>query len=389
MRSLQDRGALRSARVAEAFLSIPREQFLPELARARGLGSVYADEAIVTKRDGWGRPISSSSQPAMMAAMLERLNLARGQRVLEIGAGTGYNAALLSRLVGEEGAVVSLDVDPGLAARAGEALAQAGCRVSVLVGDARQELPPGPFDRIIVTANAAAIPRIWLLSLREGGLLEVPLQLPGLASQLIAVLRRQDQRLGMIDWTWGGFMPLHGGDGGWAAPDPSLSAGGSREPLVLLQGEAVEELSDEAAGALLARLLTEEGLVLEHGDFAGGLQEAELLELYLGLAIPAPRRVRLVRSGSSHLGILHPRDWSLAAVELPPRRAGARYGWSLRSWGESPTCTSAACALRMLLRRWLNFSLERRVHPGLIAFDDGSELLTLAAEGWGEPGPAG
>jgi protein-L-isoaspartate(D-aspartate) O-methyltransferase len=100
VRRLEAGGWIRSPRVREAFLATPRELFLPEFAAREGLGAVYRDEAIVTKRARHGMPLSSSSQPAIMALMLEALEPADGMRVLEIGAGTGYNAALLAHLVG-------------------------------------------------------------------------------------------------------------------------------------------------------------------------------------------------------------------------------------------------------------------------------------------------
>ena len=101
-----------SPSVTAAFAEVPREQFVPELLEREGLEAVYRDEAVVTKRDARGMPLSSSSQPAIMAKMLELLDLRSGQRVLEIGAGTGYNAALLAHIVGPAGQVTSVDVDP-------------------------------------------------------------------------------------------------------------------------------------------------------------------------------------------------------------------------------------------------------------------------------------
>ena len=103
-----------SERVAAALRAVPRHLFLPELPPQ----AAYRDEAIVTKRDQAGQPISSSSQPAIMAIMLDQLDLAPGQRVLEIGAGTGYNAALISHVVGAQGQVTSVDIDPELVVQA-------------------------------------------------------------------------------------------------------------------------------------------------------------------------------------------------------------------------------------------------------------------------------
>ena len=87
---------IRDERIAAALRDVPRHLFLPHLPPE----DAYLDDAIVTKRDADGQPISSSSQPAIMAIMLDQLTLAPGQRVLEIGAGTGYNAALMRHLVG-------------------------------------------------------------------------------------------------------------------------------------------------------------------------------------------------------------------------------------------------------------------------------------------------
>ena len=110
-----------SERVAAALHDVPRHLFLP----GQRPEAAYRDDAIVTKRDEAGQPISSSSQPAIMAIMLDQLDLAPGQRVLEIGAGTGYNAALISHMVGPSGQVTSVDIDPELVATAREHLARA------------------------------------------------------------------------------------------------------------------------------------------------------------------------------------------------------------------------------------------------------------------------
>src|SRR5512142_2896736 len=101
--TLKKSGALKSAVVEQAFLAVPRHLFLPN----EPLERAYADIAIAVKRGEEGEWTSSSSQPAIMAIMLEQLDPRPGQRVLEIGAGTGFNAALLAHLVGPTGQVVS------------------------------------------------------------------------------------------------------------------------------------------------------------------------------------------------------------------------------------------------------------------------------------------
>jgi protein-L-isoaspartate(D-aspartate) O-methyltransferase len=112
--------------VLDAFARVPRHLFLPKVP----LESVYEDDAIVTRDDG-GIPTSSSSQPSLMARMLDRLDVRPGQRVLEIGAGTGYNAALLAALGAD---VTTVELQPDVADEARRHLAAAGLR-------ARGDLP--------------------------------------------------------------------------------------------------------------------------------------------------------------------------------------------------------------------------------------------------------
>src|SRR5688572_1535890 len=98
-------------RVIDAFARVPRHLFLPGVDPA----AVYVDDAVVTRREESGMPTSSSSQPSLMAAMLARLDVPAGARVLEVGAGTGFNAALIADLVGPEGAVTAVELQPEVA----------------------------------------------------------------------------------------------------------------------------------------------------------------------------------------------------------------------------------------------------------------------------------
>ena len=166
-----------SDRVAAALRDVPRHLFLPGLPPE----SAYRDDAIVTKRDADGQPISSSSQPAIMAIMLDQLDLAPGQRVLEIGAGTGYNAALMSHIVGSDGAVVSVDIDSEVAAQAREHLASAGYQdVTVVAADGAAGYPPSaPYDRVIATVGVSDLAPPWLDELSPGGRIVVPLDVRG------------------------------------------------------------------------------------------------------------------------------------------------------------------------------------------------------------------
>ena len=199
-----------STPVAEALRTVPRHLFLPEVsARA-----AYRDDAIVTKRAPDGQPISSSSQPTIMALMLDQLGLAPGQRVLEIGAGTGYNAALISHLVGPAGEVVSVDIDADLVQRARTSLVQAGFpQVTVVCGDGSDGFAAGaPYDRIIATVGVADLAPAWLDQLAPDGRMVMPLDLGGV--QRSVAFERADGHWVSLSAVSCGFMRLRGGSAG-------------------------------------------------------------------------------------------------------------------------------------------------------------------------------
>lgn len=171
--------------VEAAFRAVPRHAFLPGLP----LEDVYADRSIAIKLED-GVPISSSSQPAIMAVMLELLRVQPGQRVLEIGTGSGYNAALLALLVGPRGRVITIDLDPDLVAAARARLAAAGFgAVRARSGDGARGAPDeAPFDALIATVAVGGVPAAWYAQLREGGRLVMPLAL-GPSQKVVAFER--------------------------------------------------------------------------------------------------------------------------------------------------------------------------------------------------------
>ena len=168
---------IRDERIAAALRDVPRHLFLPHLPPEEA----YLDDAIVTKRDLEGQPISSSSQPAIMAIMLDQLDLAPGQRVLEIGAGTGYNAALMRHIVGPSGTVVSVDIEADLVEAAREHLASVGYPdVTVLAADGAEGYPPGaPYDRVIATVGVSDLAPAWLHQTGPDARIVVPLDVRG------------------------------------------------------------------------------------------------------------------------------------------------------------------------------------------------------------------
>ncbi len=234
-------GHLRSSRVEAAFRSVPRHLFVPEVP----LEEAYRDQVIVTK---WteGLPVSSSSQPAIMAIMLEQLGLEPGHRILEIGAGTGYNGALMAQLVGEAGTVVAVEIDEDLAASARTHLDAAGFdRVQVVHGDGGQGYTDGaPYDRIILTVGAWDIVPAWCEQLHPTGRLVLPLTLRGV--QRTVAFEAEEDHLTSVSVHDCEFMLLRGA---WAEPPRRLGLG--PDPGLYLTIRDPSSIDAEAVYALV------------------------------------------------------------------------------------------------------------------------------------------
>lgn len=221
-------------RVESALRAVPRHVFVPEAT----LEAAYENQPIVTKKDAAGLSVSSISQPSIVAIMLDQLDVAEGHRVLEIGAGTGYNAALLRHLVGPSGAVTTVDIDADIVERARRGLAAAGCAdVGVHMADGWHGwAADAPYDRIILTVGAADLSPVWWDQLSVGGVLVLPLQLRG--SQRSIAFEPADGYWESRSVTACGFIPMRGagaklsrvvslvddGPGLWVDPDQSIDA---------------------------------------------------------------------------------------------------------------------------------------------------------------------
>jgi protein-L-isoaspartate(D-aspartate) O-methyltransferase len=198
---------IRDPRIEAAFRAVPRHLFLPNVP----LEKVYSGDVIPTRLDDKGVPISSSSEVAVMAVMIEQLELAEGQRVLEIGAGTGYNAAIIAELVGEGGRVTTIDIDSEIAAEARARLDVAGYeRVRVVTADGWDGLEgEAPHDRIVLTASTGDLSPAWVDQLADDGILLVPLWMT-VGWQMLVAFRKHDGALSSVSARGGGFMALRG-----------------------------------------------------------------------------------------------------------------------------------------------------------------------------------
>jgi protein-L-isoaspartate(D-aspartate) O-methyltransferase len=201
---LRERG-ITDERVLEAMGEVPREAFVSE--RRRELA--YSDAAL---------PIGSEqtiSQPWIVAAILQALELQGDERVLEVGTGSGYSTCLLGRLAAH---VVSVERHAGLARAAAEHLAACGAHnVELMVGDGSRGVPDrAPFDAIAVHAAAPAAPPTLLAQLADGGRMVVPVaseEVPEGEREMLTLLRRHGSELETIAISPCRFVPLIGAEG--------------------------------------------------------------------------------------------------------------------------------------------------------------------------------
>jgi protein-L-isoaspartate(D-aspartate) O-methyltransferase len=198
-RQLRRRG-IGDVRVLAAMGEVPREEFVPERHRRRA----YADSALPI---GEGQTIS---QPWIVAAICQALELTGSERVLEVGTGSGYSAAILARLAAE---TIGIERHESLAAGARRVLDRLGAaNVELLVGDGSRGLPDrAPFDAIAVHATAPAPPRALLAQLADGGRLVVPIAAD--RADLLTVFRRRGDELRSEEIGPCRFVPLIGEEG--------------------------------------------------------------------------------------------------------------------------------------------------------------------------------
>lgn len=200
----------------DAITSVPRHVLVPHFylqnddgtwTRAEDWDTIYSDTTLVTTFDGQ-QAVSSSTAPSLMVRMLEALDLHDGHRVLEIGTGSGYNAAVLSHRLGSDH-VFSVDVDEGLVDRAWERLSTIGYTPTIVARDGELGLAEhAPYDRIIATCAVPEIPRAWIEQTTEGGLILADFKPGADAGNLVLLERRGHTAQGRFLPEWAGFLPM-------------------------------------------------------------------------------------------------------------------------------------------------------------------------------------
>ena len=192
-------GRIKTKKVEKAFLEIPRENFVPDEIKKYA----YKDTPL---QIGNGQTISA---PHMVAIMVEELDIKIGQKILEIGAGSGYHAAIVSKLVGKKGHVYTIERFPFLAETSKKNLEKTGItNVTVVTGDGSKGLLKyAPYDIIYVTCAAPDIPKPLIEQLKNGGKLMIPV---GRTICNLELIEKKEDKLNYKDLGGCAFVPLVG-----------------------------------------------------------------------------------------------------------------------------------------------------------------------------------
>ncbi|HEX6419042.1 MAG TPA: methyltransferase domain-containing protein [Acidimicrobiales bacterium] len=286
------------AGVAAALAAVPAASFLAGRGVRLGVPGVDGD-------GGSSRPPAAAPAPVGVASLLAMVGARPGWRVLQVGAGTGYAAALLAHVVGARGAVTAVEADPDVAVAARRALVTARVPVRVDVRGVAAGHPEGaPFDAVVVTAAVDRVPRAWFDQLRPGGRLVAPLRLSpvGTRSQAVVALRKATNGFDHLAAMPADLAPLHTGAG----------AGRTRgRPARMVVSEAADPRRDRLlvglAGPALAGLdrADRQRLAVTMLGFGRsrrlrlGRGAVDDLLAYVALALPEERLVEVSRGGGA------------------------------------------------------------------------------------------
>lgn len=359
-----------SARVLETMRTVPRHAFVPDAHPVQA----YAEDAVITKRDSGGAALSCVSAPSIVAMMLHHLDVQPGHRILEIGAGTGYNAALLAELAGPAGQVTTIDIDPQVTAAARRALDTTGHRiVRVVTGDGRHGDPDGAvYDRLVVTVGPWDLPPAWWQQLAAGGRMVVPLRWRG-QTRAIAFTRHGD-RLVSDAVELCGFVPMFG-----EGQDGERTATLDAAEQVHLTGDIDQHLDP----ALLRGVLDQPR---HHAWTPATVGDTDPFDgIWLRLTATDPTTCRLTADHPAiQAGICDPaiparspalaEGGSLAYLTLRP--ADTPHRWQLGAIGHGPAGPELAARLCGQIHAWNH---DRTAQPTITAHPAGTPTTAMDA----------
>ncbi|SHG75956.1 protein-L-isoaspartate(D-aspartate) O-methyltransferase [Streptoalloteichus hindustanus] len=318
-------------------------------------------QAVITHRFVDGRSSSCASAPWLVAAMLDQLDVQPGNRVLEIGAGTGYNACLLAQLTGRADLVTTIDIDPDVTARARRSLTATGYGdVHVITGDGALGYPDhAPYDRLIATVSPWDIPVQWWKQLAPGGRLVAPLRWRGQGRSV--AFTHTHGRLVSDSLHLCGFVYLLGED------DGELSGSITSDGLVTLHWDR-DQAVDIAA---LHTVLDQPRVTAWSGVSLGGNESHDGLWLQLTVADPRVCRIKVHADVPPEVCDPVPGWWRMALVEgstlayLTSRRleTGDEARWELGAIGHGPAATELTEYLCDRIRAW---APERDQHKPML-----------------------
>lgn len=302
---LREQGHVTDERIDEAIRTVPRHVFVP----GASLEGAYANDQLYTKNEGRVM-LSAASKPSIVAMQLAQLAADKDQRILEVGAGTGYNAALMGHLVGPGGHVTTVDVDDDLVAGAREHLAEAGVtNVDVFCQDGALGVSSNaPYDRIVATVGTADLAPAWLEQAAPTARLVIPLRIAGSVARSI-IFERDGDHWKSLDSELCAFMPLRDSSCTDTRRYVDLTSGGQ----VVLHAYREQDVDAEAVHGVLDTPAHTAWSGVEFG-------KAEPLDpvwLWLGLSLPnAVSRMEVQRSAKDS-GLVHPMlPWgSMTTVE--------------------------------------------------------------------------
>lgn len=371
-------GAIVTDAVRDAFLRVRREEFAARMLQDADLELVYSDVSLPIKSDEEGTGLlSCSSQPSLMARMIELLCVRRGDNVLEVGTGSGYNAALLAELVGPEGRVTTLEIDRDLGQRAADPLSRLP-NVDAVIADGNLGWPhAAPYDSVILTAGSPQLRTPWFEQLRDDGRLVLPL---GLSSdggiQAIVAFEKRRDCLVSTNVIQGACVPLRTSIPQSQSARPNVLSATARTHghevfAIDISGPALEGLTSDELRRLLGNVLRDPSEFEIHPGFIGDMAQV-FLTLCRGGDV-----VEYYRAGdiTTSIAILSRPDCGLAVL-----RAGTatieRYG----PGQESVNALQEAVSEWERLQEPTLKDLRIRAHPGDSQL--GTSWATERRSGW-------